>query len=200
MTGAFGLSDPTVARRRCDADLAVLNEYLQRYEGMKQACLEQLAWGPERYAQLPPKPTLLDVESKSNGAFLGIIAALLAYFTAYVVVLGAGLWLLELSGLAKSTVASTLLAVALLGMYAPPVFAYRWTTELVKRQATKTERHENSRRQREYQEALAQSLRDAQPRKAAEGHRLRLQIRELESLAKTVAEREAAVSRLRGSL
>lgn len=210
MTGAFGLSDPEVARRRCDADLAVLNEYLQKYDGMKHACIEQLAWNTERYATLPAQPKLLDVESKGEGTVgtvLGIVAAfltILALGTApLVVIITAGLGLvsaLGTSGPVKALISIPVIGVALLGMLAPPVLAYLSISGLVKRYATRDEKDENGSRQREYRELLAQSLRDAEPRKAAADHRLRFQIRELESLAKTVAEKEIAVSRLRRSL
>ncbi|WP_310452257.1 hypothetical protein [Sulfuritalea sp.] len=55
---------------------------------------------------------------------------------------------------------------------------------------------ENARRQKAHQEAVATALKAAEPLKAAEDHRLRVQIRELESCAKTVSDKEAEVRRL----
>lgn len=59
---------------------------------------------------------------------------------------------------------------------------------------------ENARRRKEHDDAVAASIRDAEPRKAAEDHRLRIQIRELESLTKTVSAKETAVRDLLKSL
>jgi hypothetical protein len=59
---------------------------------------------------------------------------------------------------------------------------------------------ENSRRQKAYAEARAVALKAAEPLKAAEDHRLRCQIRELEGLAKTVGEKKADVRRLLATL
>jgi hypothetical protein len=59
---------------------------------------------------------------------------------------------------------------------------------------------ENSRRQHAYEEATAMALRAAEAIKAAEDHRLRCQIRELEGLAKTIGEKEADVRRILATL
>ena len=59
---------------------------------------------------------------------------------------------------------------------------------------------ENARRQKVYEEAKAAALKAADPIKAAQDHRLRSQIRELESLAKTVDEKKAEVRRLLATL
>ncbi len=59
---------------------------------------------------------------------------------------------------------------------------------------------ENARRQKVYEDAMAAALKAAEPIKAAEDHRLRCQIRELEGLAKTVCEKEADVRRMLATL
>ena len=59
---------------------------------------------------------------------------------------------------------------------------------------------ENARRQKAYEGAMAAALKAAEPLKAAEDHRLRCQIRELEGLAKTVGEKEADVRRILATL
>lgn len=56
LTGAYGVNDPTITRRRVEADLAVLRDYQEKYRGMKEACIQQLGWGLERYAELPAPP------------------------------------------------------------------------------------------------------------------------------------------------
>jgi hypothetical protein len=59
---------------------------------------------------------------------------------------------------------------------------------------------ENARRQEAHEAAVAAALRAAKPVKAAEDHRLRSQIRELEGLAKTVTGKEADVRRILATL
>ncbi len=59
---------------------------------------------------------------------------------------------------------------------------------------------ENAERQEAYEVAMAAALKAAEPLKAAEDHRLRCQIRELEGLAKTVSEKEADVRRILATL
>lgn len=59
---------------------------------------------------------------------------------------------------------------------------------------------ENARRQKTYEDAAAAALSVAERTKAAEDHRLRYRIRELEGLIKTVAEKEADVHRILSTL
>jgi hypothetical protein len=59
---------------------------------------------------------------------------------------------------------------------------------------------ENARRQKAYEKAKAAALEAAVPLKAAEDHRLRIQIRELEGLAKTVGEKATDVRRILATL
>src|ERR1035437_7251884 len=62
LTSAYGVGDPTITRRRVEADLAVFHEYRLKYEGMLEACTQQLAWGMDRYAKLPPAPEFLELK------------------------------------------------------------------------------------------------------------------------------------------
>jgi hypothetical protein len=55
---------------------------------------------------------------------------------------------------------------------------------------------ENARRQRAYEEAREAALKAAEPVKAAQDHRLRCQIRELEGLIETVTDKAEDVRRL----
>jgi hypothetical protein len=59
LTSAYGVGDPTITRRRVEADLAVFREYQMKYRGMLEACKQQLGWGVERYAKVPDPPELL---------------------------------------------------------------------------------------------------------------------------------------------
>ncbi|MEQ1574675.1 MAG: hypothetical protein ABL993_10560 [Vicinamibacterales bacterium] len=200
LTGTFGLSDPTIARKRCEADLAVLNEYLRRYEDMTRACLEQLEWGPERYAQLPSPPIQIELKPVPplwGPALLGLVGAVV-----WVVVAIPGgavvLAIVEAIWGEHSTpveVGSALVLVvafggALVAALAAPFEYWRAIA------ANGSLPQDNARRRSEYEAAAARSIQDATPRKSAEDHRLRVQIRELESLARTVAKKEAAVRQL----
>ena len=62
LTSAYGVGDPTITRRRVEADLAVFREDQVKYRGMLEACKEQLTWSVERYARLPLPPELLKLE------------------------------------------------------------------------------------------------------------------------------------------
>lgn len=62
LTGAYGVNDPTITRKRVEPDLAVLCEYRDNYVGMVEACKQQLNWSVERYAKLPNKPELLSLQ------------------------------------------------------------------------------------------------------------------------------------------
>jgi hypothetical protein len=59
---------------------------------------------------------------------------------------------------------------------------------------------ENARRQWAYENAKTAALRAAVPLKEAEDHRLRVQIRELEGLIKTVGDKAADVRRIMETL
>ena len=59
---------------------------------------------------------------------------------------------------------------------------------------------ENARRQKAHGDSVDAALRAAAPVKAAQDHRLRIQLRELEGLAKTAKDKETEVSRILASL
>ena len=62
LTSAYGINDPTITRKRVEADLAVFSDYINKYVGMMEACKQQLEWGVERYANHPSLPELLAVQ------------------------------------------------------------------------------------------------------------------------------------------
>ena len=175
---------------------------------MKQASLEQLDWGPERYAQLPTKPILIDLIPAEGQREHGFARYLLS------AVLTVGYILFEsqrVAGLYRSgrrtgwdpATEYTELFITIVVLVAiwvgPSALISIW--DAVTRASRNHGRlQENARRQRAYEEAVARSVRLAVPKKAAEDHRLGLRIRELEALARTVAEKEAGVSQLLRSL
>lgn len=209
LTGAYGVSDRTITRRRVEADLAVFREYQEKYRGMKEACIQQLDWGVERYAQLPQRPELLALEDVppfwNVGLFEAAIWFVLSYTVAEILV-----WLYPLLHALFSTL------LGLIGIGSAAVFdiilhriVYVGCVVIVlvslfphfrARLANGDMPQENARRQKAYEEAVAAALKEAEPLKAAEDHRLRVRIRELESLAKTVGEEEAEVRLLLATL
>lgn len=234
LTSAYGVGDPTITRRRVEADLAVFREYRMKYEGMLEACIQQLEWGAERYAKLPQSPELLEVrKTLSFSAILFTLTAILVLsgliwwtlpfyvgFTDWndIVIFGKPiiisfnsphsylqsiadvhdrgfmkLFLILIADPLKLIVIGAAVWMLLLSLGALFV-DYR------ARVANGNRPQENARRQKTYEEAKAAALKAAERSKAAEDHRLRLQIRELERLAKTVAAKEAEVSRILGTL
>ncbi len=206
LTGAYGVSDPTITRKRVEADLAVFREYQMKYRGMLAACKQQLDWGVERYAQLPRSPELLKLEevpSLWEGVQLGLLISPVTWF----VVFCADLFII---GATSGGIAHIFPFLRKLSYIDGLLFEVKWTAVLAlvgsvwlgtrdhfkAKTANGSRPRENARRQAAYQEDVAAALKAAEPIKAAQDHRLRCQIRELESLAKTVAEKEADVRRI----
>lgn len=203
LTGAFGVGDPTITRRRIEADLAVLREYGQRYRSMKEACQQQLTWGVEKYARLPSPPELLPLVEVPS--FWGCVVSALPM--AVIWMFGSFVFLLVVAvadslffnsatfpSLHTTNVPLVMYLIVLGGAVVITLLAAR--PHFHAKQANGNRPLDNARRQRAYEEAVAASLRDAEPIKLAEDHRLRVQIREVESNAVTVAEMEAEVRRL----
>jgi len=207
LTSAYGVSDPTITRKRVEADLAVFREYQMKYRGMLEACKQQLDWGLERYAHLPQPPKLLELKPVPSfwvglASGVGLLVAWIA-----VVFIGGGILLLFLSivnevirseALSDRNLNSVLTPIFWLGcLVAPVVGLFDYFAATI---ANGSRPLENSRRLQAYEEARAVALKAAEPLKAAEDHRLRCQIRELEGLAKTIGEKEADVRRILATL
>jgi len=229
LTGAYGVNDSSITRRRVEADLAVFREYQIKYRGMKEACLQELDWSVERYAKLPEPPellTLVDVPDFGKSLLRGLGNAALWVAGSYwalrfilswpyrvIVILTSDpdrlpvkqkpSWI-EISNLIyyddgwyqpENLIANILVyvvCVLIVGALVAPHF---------KAKAANGERpRENARRQKAYEEAVTAALKVAEPLKAAQDHRLRVQIRELESSAKIVDANEAEVRRLLATL
>jgi hypothetical protein len=190
-----------------EADLSVFREYQMKYRGMLEACKQQLDWGVEQYAHLPQPPEFLkleDVPSFWKGLGIGlvlipvwwvvlIIVGMIVFLIALILSLFVSLgsdWEKNLNFIFKLIY---LVGVAVCVLFGP-------INHFRVKAANGDKPRENARRQEAYEAAMAAALRAAEPLKAAEDHRLRCQIRELEGLAKTVGEKEAGVRRILATL
>jgi hypothetical protein len=210
LTSAYGVGDPTITRRRVEADLAVFREYQMKYRGMLEACKQQLNWGVERYAQLPHPPELLELQEVPSfweGVGLGLMISPLVWFGLFIAssfIIGAAspdIARIFPSLKELSFIDGVLFEIKWLAVLALPLSLWWGTKDHFKVKAANGNRpRENVRRQKAYEGAMAAALKAAEPLKAAEDHRLRCQIRELEGLAKTVGEKEADVRRILATL
>lgn len=209
LTSAYGVNDASFTKRRLAADLAVIDEYVTKYEGMIHASQQQLKWSVERYAVLPPRPELLpNVEAPSGTrASLGPIAGagclfyLLTWDALYAFFVfpkqprealdGCGMLLVGL-------VVLLAIPLALLPALVAGIAASASYLSARPRQAHVD--RENRIRAASYEHALRAALADAEPRKHAEDYRLRLVIREAEGLLKTIHENRNELTRLGASL
>jgi hypothetical protein len=202
LTAAYGINDPTITRKRLEADLSVFRESLDRYRGMRLACSEKLEWDVERYARRPPAPEMLDLEPvptiwtglrKGVGRFLFWVfvvllpLSFLADFAHWIGLVSSSVHLIVIGPLVQAPLFwGGLLACIALGVY--PHFKAKARNG--KRPA------ENARRQRAYAEGVNAALEAAKPTKAAEDHRLRTQICELEGLERTFCQKVAELTAL----
>lgn len=201
LTSAYGVNDPTITRKRVEADLAVFCDYRNKSVGMLEACKEQLNWGAERYAKLPNLPDLLSLQpvppfedELKRGLFLAFCCGIPCG--------GISLW--PIGGImAVGSARSELDAIGLVIMgflFSAPwygIFVAFCLRPHYKAKAANGNRPlENARRQEAYEKAFAAALRAAEPLKAAQDHRLRSQIRELEGLIKSYTEKEEDLRRL----
>jgi hypothetical protein len=204
-TGVYGVSDATITRRRVEADLAVFREYKERYRGMKEACLQQLDWGVERYAKLPQPPELLElVDVPSFQAILLYISKIVRGHMAIfgTVVFVVTLILLNLFQVPHSGSNEWFFILLIIEFVLFAVFFV--SGGLLVRYRARTANgetpQENARRKEAYQKAVGAAFKAADPLKAAQDHRLRCQIRELESLGTTLGVKEAKVRELLATL
>ena len=218
LTGAYGVNDPSITRQRVAADLSVFQHRLNNSRGMLESCKEQLTWGVERYAKLPPEPELLQLKDAPSlgqtltqmlqgagilvaslvGLFLlGIAIGFIELFAGMILV---GLHILDeksvhtLSKFIEHSFPFVMFGGAALVVAIPLVL--RFSANL----ANGSRPHENARRKRGHEQAVATALKAAVPVKQATDHRLRIQIRELESLIKTLSTREDNVRRILATL
>ena len=200
LTSAYGVNDPTITRKRVEADLAFLCDYINKYVGMLEACKEQLNWGVERYAKFPNPPEFLSLqpvppfaEGLKKGLGLAFMWGIPCCCIS-VAPIAPLLCLLDvIAGSHPPTldyVVSQLVPVLLLGVAWYGGFVFFCLQPHFKAKAANGSRpFENARRQKAYKEACASALKAAQPVKAAQDHRLRCHIRDLEGLITTVTEK-----------
>lgn len=218
LTSAYGVGDSSITRSRIEADLLVLREYQTRYRGMQEAYRQQLGWGVERYATLPLSPELLQVEAvptiwnqvvtglRSGCAILpGTGCALLIVLVICAPAIKRTFGPINLTkpfgvrGVPLFDELFWVLCISAILTWAARISMGLWARSRV--QAANGKRPlENARRQEAYEQAKATALIAAERMKAAEDHRLRYQIRELEGLTKTVSEKEADVRRILATL
>jgi len=156
-----------------------------------------LTWGLESYARLPPPPELLPVAKvppfwgETPGAIWGIIA-----FVWFLALCPAGI-VVQIVGWFSATAGLVTAVLALVAALAITVqLIYETVSPHYKAIKANGERPlENARRQDSFEKAYAEALKDAKPKKAAQDHRLRSQIVELEGLEKTVRKIEVEVER-----
>ena len=216
LTGAYGVSDPTITRKRLDADIQVVEEYVERYRDMIAASAEELAWGVDRYADLPPAPELQSVDTALPGktALLFPVLTAITYFhlttlhrqltwifnmverpaylfDQYGMIVGFFLGLLLL-------LLSLVLAVSPF-ILVPAVFgsAIAFIAYLLGAPRRARAERENSSRLLKHRQATAAALSEAEPKKRAQDHRLRLRIREAEAHLETLASKVAELRSLR---
>jgi hypothetical protein len=160
---------------------------------MIAACREQLAWGSERYAKLPPPPHLLELQEVPP--LWGPLAwAALTWFVA-MALFGFVLNIVSLVLGNRSTFDR--LPWLLIHIVTITPFLVVAARPHFKATAANGDRPaENSRRLREFDDTKTAALKVAETATAAQDHRLRVQIRELEGLERTVAAKASEVSRL----
>lgn len=201
LTGAYGVNDPTITRRRVEADLAVFREYQMKYRGMLEDCKQRLQWGLERYAQLPHRPQLLELKEVPpliNGEKFGIAIFMLPllFLVTWVASVFFFAFVNSLAGLLEKGVTYWVIG----GLSMAEDFWFITVDHFHAKAANGNRPRENARRQKAFEDAMAIALKAAEPLKAAEDHRLRFQIRELEGLIKTVDKKETEVRQILATL
>jgi len=189
LTSAYGVNDPTITRQRVQADLGVFLDCKNKYVGMLEASKEQLKCGLERYAKLPNPPELLPEEKKESGVtFSGCLGFVVFFSTAVFCILRLEALISKTFSFSPdyfehSGVGCLLTVVSVWFLF----FCFVWAFSAFVAFIVNDKRPlENARRQRTYKAAYEAAMKAAEPVKAAQDHRLRCQIRELEGLIVTM--------------
>lgn len=222
LTGAYGVNDPTITRQRVAADLSVFESHLNNSRGMLASCREQMKWDVDRYACFPPEPELLALkyvppsdrmflEALKIGGYWLLSMLFLGFVCATLFAIGSILYdILQSNAHIPSEERRQKINAAgdlLTGIFALSVFPGSVLAALISQvphfatmYANGTKPMENARRADAHQRAVGAALKAAEPVKAAADHRLRVQIRELEGLIKTLSEKQQSVRRILGNL
>lgn len=169
LTGAYGVNDPTITRKRVEADLAVFGDYRNKYVGMLEACKEQLTWGVERYAKLPNSPELLPLVPlpRLGKAFLaGLLRGAAVWFFGGLILAIPYCIIHDFCEPASELLGALWLLSILYALIAPPACDslryYRAAAANGKRPL------ENAHRQASYEAARAAAMKAAEPVKAGQ--------------------------------
>jgi hypothetical protein len=204
ITSAFEKDDPTLRRELLEKQLDTYREYSKRYDGMIEVCKEQLNWGGERYAHLPEQPELLKLKPFPpfwEGWGFGLIAfplCLVGVLFALQIIIEVSKFIYEIitlgGKLSELRLIPYILGIALCAwIVCLLVVAFRHLSVKI---ANGDMPKENARRQRAYDNALAAALKEAEPVKNAEDHRLRRKIVDLEGKAKVTSRKEQELRNL----
>jgi hypothetical protein len=215
LTGAYGLGDPSLTRSRVEADLGVLREYQTRFTGMMEDCKQKLNRSVEQYANihkfLPQPPELLELQDDDSAKWLLIsLGLILGMRIAIIIVLvilaipmsffidGLTVTIYGIHSRYPNHSVDILQGIASFLSLAPSVVCilYSLFTFIRTNVANGNRPAENARRKNAYEREMAAAMREAERKKAAEDHRLRVQIRELEGEIKAVSEKMAGVRRI----
>ena len=210
LTSAYGHGDSSLTRRRVEADLSVLHEYQMRYTGMMEDCKQRLLWSAAKYAALPQPPEFLEVKKFGYDKWLGyagIAVCVMALPLVCSYVVSCSFYhLREASGTgeffghwpAYNPLENPLLRFlfeVLCGWLLIIIIGGGIDFGAVA-SANGNRPQENAHRKQKYERDVAIAMRDAERKKAAEDHRLRVQIRELEGEIKAVGDKAADVRRI----
>ena len=144
----------------------------------------------EKYAQFPHAPELLKLEEVPSLWKGVIIGWFVDYPLAYALIVPV-LWILNVIDHKPPEIQVLGLVLILVSS------VWAGTGDHRRAKAANGNRPlENARRQKAYEEARITALKAAELNKAAQVHRLRCQIRDLEGSVKTAAEKEAEIRRI----
>ena len=195
LTGKYGLDLPDLTQSRIDAELIAFRDYESNCKGKLGDCKERLTWGAERYAKLPPLPELLELK-EVHLSLKGFLIGFFIYYDFGGMVL---LWLMRIL-FAKDT-------NSLFDYAGGPVVIFAYIAWFIvcmylgqlkyfsAKKANGNRPAENARRQKEYEKAKAEAMRDGERIKEREDYRLKEDIRKLSGIIESVHEKAENIRR-----
>lgn len=219
ITGAYGVNDGELTRKRVEGDLAVLLRHEQSLVGATEAARDQLTWTAARYATLPLEPRLELVPRRRRERLSTIFSSVVILGPILGVVLSfcwvpirwycrdRGIYWVPrkldeaweaLGGDAGGGWKTLLSVMAICVAFMAVVILVGasltlWLLGLgVRAENRRRQRTYRSARQK-YETAKAEALKAGEIKKAAEDYRVRLQLRDSEALLITVREKIVSV-------
>lgn len=200
MTSAFEREDPALKKEILKKQLEVYFDHHRKYQGMIGVCKQQLDWQPERYAKLPSPPELLPLKTVPpffTGLMWSIFAAIVWFVCALIVgvvvsmifAVGSGIHeaITTSSGSQEASEDHTVAQVyTIIFCYLGPLICLCSGPYLhfkVVRENGQAPQ-ENEHRKEHHKQATMLALKEAEPIKNTEDHKLRRQIVELEGKMK----------------